>query len=175
MFLTTVRTNTGDTYGVIEERVLCAPLGEIVATNHPEETGRYESFVRRASGRVLLLGLGLGMMVNALLRKPEVEGITVFEVDPEIAAWGQEQFYGERVEILCRDAWCPMEMQFDCGFASIWNRWHPDIWPEMDRIRRLYRPYLREKLFCDNEIWVKDQLYYNAQVPKRCLEPTTPK
>jgi hypothetical protein len=88
---------------------------------------------RRVGGRVLITGLGLGMVVEAILSTPapaHVLSVTVLEQSADVihlvAAHLQAQF-GDRVEIIHADAfsWHPAaELHFD----TVWH----DIWPDPD-------------------------------------------
>jgi spermidine synthase len=88
---------------------------------------------RSSGGDVLITGLGLGMVVEAILATPapaHVRHVTVVEQSPDViglvAAQLQAQF-GERLQIVEADAytWVP-----DSGrvFDTVWH----DIWPDPD-------------------------------------------
>lgn len=68
---------------------LCSSLrlgGILLMTDEPDERKTNAEFVQRARGRVLISGLGLGMILIPVLAKSEVEHVTVVEVSPEVAA-----------------------------------------------------------------------------------------
>lgn len=88
---------------------------------------------RSVGGDVLITGLGLGMVVEAILATPApapVRSITVLEQSADViglvAAHLHEQF-GERVCILEADAysWVPESGRM---FDTVWH----DIWPDPD-------------------------------------------
>ncbi len=88
---------------------------------------------RSSGGRVLITGLGLGMVVEAILSTPApspVHSVTVIEKSTDVihlvAAHLLRQF-GDRVEIIQADAfsWKPSgRVRFD----TVWH----DIWPDPD-------------------------------------------
>ncbi len=88
---------------------------------------------RTVGGRVLITGLGLGMVVEAILASPapaEVTSVTVIEQSPdviELVAPHLLDRFGERLAIVQADAftWEP------AGSARFETVWH-DIWPDPD-------------------------------------------
>ena len=54
--------------------------GYLYMTNTPAEIRDHIQFINKASGNVLIAGLGLGMVVQALLDKGTCEHITVVEL-----------------------------------------------------------------------------------------------
>jgi len=96
---------------------------------------------QRRGGRVLVNGLGLGMVVGALLKLENVEHIDVVELDPRIAEHVGQHYAGERCTIHVGNAY---EMKWPVG--TRWTvAWH-DIWPDitgdnlpgMHRLHRMY-------------------------------------
>jgi hypothetical protein len=57
-----------------------------IMSDTPSEVHGHDAAFERAHGRVLITGLGLGVVVSALLAKPEVEHITVVEIDRDVIA-----------------------------------------------------------------------------------------
>jgi len=139
--------------------------GVLWMSDTPDEIRDHLGFIGRASGRVLVTGLGLGMVAAACLRKPEVEKVVVVEIDPDVVALVAphlvEQF-GDRVDVVLADAykWKPAEGSrvFDCA-------WH-DVWPDicgsnarkMRAIVKHYAPFMtapgffaRQACWCERE------------------------
>ena len=59
--------------------------GEVVMSDTPAEIRDHLEVIREAKGRVLLNGLGLGVVLNAILHKPEVQHITVIEISQDVS------------------------------------------------------------------------------------------
>src|SRR3972149_6976915 len=57
---------------------------EIVMSDTPDEIQDHLNAIRRASGRCLVAGLGLGMVAHAMLRKPGVKHVTIVEKSPDV-------------------------------------------------------------------------------------------
>jgi hypothetical protein len=85
-------------------------------------------FIQKATGRVLLTGLGIGMCLQALLRKPEVEHVTVVELSADVLALVAGHylalFGGERMTFVCDNAFCWLPPK-GAHFDFVWH----DIWP----------------------------------------------
>src|SRR5579862_4422685 len=58
--------------------------GTIVMSNTPMELHTNEPIIRRAKGRVLINGLGLGMVLVAILKKREVKLVRVIEQSADV-------------------------------------------------------------------------------------------
>ncbi|WQY99782.1 spermidine synthase [Microbacterium phage MO526] len=97
----------------------------------------------RRGGRVLIHGLGLGMVVKAALALPNVEHVDVVEIDPRVIAAVGPHYEGERCSIHLGDA-----LTLDWPAGTRWSVvWH-DIWPEitagnLPTMHRLHRRFGR--------------------------------
>lgn len=98
--------------------------GEIVMDDGDRELRRHLPIWMAARGHVLKTGLGLGCVVRGLLAKPDVERITVVEIDPDIMRLVAPWFAVEpRVEIIHADALTwepPTGVRFDYAWHDIW-------------------------------------------------------
>lgn len=82
------------------------------------------AFVRMATGRVLITGLGLGLLPAALLRKPEVTRIDIVELEADVIGLVKPHLQDERIVIHHADAFTwqlpfPHYMQWDFAWHSI--------------------------------------------------------
>ena len=113
--------------------------GSVVMSNTPDEIRDFYYFVRRASGRVLVNGLGLGVVVKALLDKDDITHITVIEKDPDVIALVASHLNDLRLEIICADAlkYKP-QSQYDAVWHDIWDGICSDNLPEMTKLHRKY-------------------------------------
>lgn len=99
--------------------------------------------IRRRGGRVLVMGLGLGLVVKRALSHESVEHVDVVEIDPDVAALVGPSYEGPRCTIHVDDAY---EIAWPRGtrWASAWF----DVWPDLcednlDDMARLARRYGR--------------------------------
>jgi hypothetical protein len=123
--------------------------GQLVMSDTPMEQRTNTELLARAHGRVLIAGLGLGMVLVPLLQKPEVESILVFEKSEDVidlvAPAFQKAIDDERLFILCEDIY---DVRPDDD--EVWNTLYFDIWPDitadnlpgMERIANTFRWHL---------------------------------
>ena len=104
---------------------------------------------RERGGEVLVTGLGLGVVVEAMLRAPSaVSRVTVVELSADVIALVGPYLtgrYGERVEIVQGDAFAwrpPAGRHFTVGWHDVWPDPHAAVCqPDMERLERHYRDH----------------------------------
>jgi hypothetical protein len=113
----------------------------VVMSDTPAEKRDHYSFVRAATGNVLINGLGIGMCLNALLMKDCVENVTVVEIDQDIIDLVASYYSDVRVTIIKEDAleFRPTKgVRFDAVWHDIWDSISEDNLPEMHKLHRKY-------------------------------------
>ena len=113
----------------------------IVMTDTPAEF--YENYepVLRAKGDVLLNGLGLGVVLAALLNKLDVNDITVIEKSKDVLDLVSPHYQCSRVQFIHADArkWRPVKgKRFSVVWHDIWNDICGDNLEEMKALHRSY-------------------------------------
>lgn len=129
-----MRVNPG-TYKVLSRN------GTIVMSNTPMECRTNFEFVRAATGRVLINGLGLGMVLTAILKKPEVTFVRVVEVSSDLISLIAPHFTDPRVEIVHANAleYRPAKGErFNTVWHDIWDTISEDNLPDMKLLHRRY-------------------------------------
>mgnify|MGYP001557373850 CR=1 FL=1 len=115
--------------------------GEVVMSDTKAERSDHFAFVMRATGHVLINGLGLGMCLGAVLRKPEVERVTVVEVDDHVIHLVAPTYQGDpRVEIVAASAFDyrpPRGVRYGAVWHDIWTYICTDNLDEMTRLDRI--------------------------------------
>ena len=95
-----------------------------------------------ATGRVLINGLGLGMVLEGVLAKPDVTYVRVIEFDADVIALVAPHFANDpRVEIVHADAYeyKPAKGEkFDYVWHDIWDDISADNLPLMAKLCRKY-------------------------------------
>lgn len=143
-----------------------AHRGCIVMSDTPDEMRDHREPAWRATGSVLINGLGLGMLLQAVLAKPEVTDVTVVEIAPEVIQLvGPTYADDPRLTIVQADAftWGPPKGK---RYNMIWH----DIWGDicLDNLRgmtRLHRKYGRR---CDWQgSWSRDLLLPMQRVARK--------
>jgi hypothetical protein len=93
--------------------------------------------------RVLINGLGLGMVLGAALTFDHVEHVDVIEKDERVIELVGPHYAGSRVTIHHADAYeqaanWPAGMRWDVAWHDIWAHLREDNLPEMARLHRSY-------------------------------------
>lgn len=112
-----------------------------VMSNTPDEIRDFRYFVRRATGKVLVNGLGLGVLLNALLSKSEIEEITVIEKSEDVIRLVAPSVTDPRVTIIKANAFDyqpPKGKRYNAVWHDIWDYICADNLPEMHRLHRKY-------------------------------------
>lgn len=137
------------------EYVRLARDGYTIMSNTPAEILDHKEFIRRARGRVLVNGLGLGVALKAILEKSDVEHVTIVEASEDVislvgAAFSQDS----RVEIVHADAFDyqpPKGLRYNVVWHDIWDDITAD---NLDGMKKLHRKYGKR---CDWQgSWCRD-------------------
>lgn len=127
---------------------------EVVMSNTRMEFLTNRNFIIKASGRILINGLGLGLVVNALLKKDDVGSITVIENSQDVINLVSPYFSDERLKIINCDA-----MLYKPDKNEFFDYVYHDIWPSIDpenieSMKKLHRKYGKK---CGNQSsWCRD-------------------
>lgn len=112
-----------------------------VMSDTPDEMRDHYFPVRHAKGHVLINGLGLGMVLGAVLKKPDVERVTVVEVDPDVIALVAPHYACDRLEVIQADAYVyqpPKGVRYGAVWHDIWDNICADSLPQMTTLKRKY-------------------------------------
>jgi hypothetical protein len=104
--------------------------GETVMEDSLPELRKHLPIWIRAIGKVLVTGLGLGCVIRGLLAKPDVERVTVIEIDKDVLrVVGHEFASNRRVELILANAlrWEPRGRMFDWAWHDIWCEGPPHV------------------------------------------------
>ena len=129
----------------------------------PDERRDCVGFVWDARGRVLVTGLGLGVVVNALLLHKAVEHVTVLEINPYVVDLVVPHLVARhdasRLTVRVADA---LTYQPQPGERYDWA-WH-DIWPDICSSNKpeyvaLFRRWSRRVPAGQQAAWAKEMVY----------------
>ena len=116
----------------------------LIMSDTPNEIRDHLSIIEEAKDHVLLNGLGIGLVLQAVIEKPEVTHVTVIEKSKDVIAlvglFYQEK-YKDKLTIICADAfdWKPPKNQrFGAVWHDIWSDICADNLPEMKKLHRKY-------------------------------------
>lgn len=118
--------------------------GEVIMSDTDAEKWDHFSAVQNAKGIILLNGLGLGMVLNACLLKPEVERAFVVENSGNVIQLCRDHYqtkFGSRLVIVQADAMDyppPKGVRFGMVWHDIWDNICEDNLPQMSTLHRRY-------------------------------------
>lgn len=128
---------------------------EVIMSNTPDEIRDFMYFIHKARGRVLVNGLGLGVVLKALIEKPEVDFVTVIELSEDVIKLVGPTFENHpKVEIIHADAYTYQPPK-GVRYNAVWH----DIWDEigsenLEGMSKLHRKYGSKTDYQDS--WAKD-------------------
>lgn len=95
---------------------------EVLMRIDPKEIqGSFES-IKMSKGRVGVVGLGLGYVVQEMAKRNEVKEIIVYETSEEIASLYKQNFgYNPKIKILIEDAYNAKSDTFDFFFVDTYG------------------------------------------------------
>lgn len=136
--------------------------GGLVMSDTPAEISDHAEAIDQAKGNILITGLGLGVVLNACLKKPEVTHCTVVEIDPdviELVAPYYQQIWGDRLTIVQCSAY-DYEPTKGTKYDMIWHDIWPDIcadnYEQMKTLKKKFKKYL--KLLGWQGCWVEREV-----------------
>ncbi len=123
----------------------------------PAEISDLLDFIYKAHGRVLINGLGIGVVLKALLKKPEVTHIDVVELEQDIIdlVWPTYND-GTRLTLHHANAFTiewPVGTTWDCAWHDIWADICTDNLKEITQLKRKYARRVRYQ-----RAWVEETL-----------------
>lgn len=127
----------GDYFGLYRD-------GRVIMSNTPAEIDDHSCFMRKAYGKVLVGGLGLGMVLKCLLEKETVTKVTVVEKSSDVINLVASAYSDDpRVEIIHSDIfeYKPIE-RYDCAWFDIWDEISGNEYPEMKKLHRRFGRYV---------------------------------
>lgn len=141
--------------------------GRLWMSDTPDEQSDHVPFIRlaacRDTRRVLVNGLGLGMVVRALCHLDNIEHVDVVEINPDVIAlvgplvtvYGEA--HGTSIDVVCGDAYAPdghfKGLKWDVVWHDIWEEICADNWPGMVSLTRRYaRRCSAQDSWCRGEV-----------------------
>ena len=115
-----------------------------IMSDTPDEIRDHLSAISKACGNVLINGLGLGVVLQAMARKPEVITITVIEQSSDVIALVAPHYqamFGDKINIIQADAYeykPPKGSRFDVAWHDIWDDLCADNLPKMAKLHQKY-------------------------------------
>lgn len=98
--------------------------GGVWTTDYPIERYQQEKLIQNFSGRVLVTGLGVGMIARLLSLKPKVTNVVIVERSQEVIDLVAPYICDAKVSVVKMDAFDYLETtddKFDYAFHDIWQ------------------------------------------------------
>lgn len=118
---------------------------DIIMSDTPDEIRDHIYFITRAYGDVLIAGLGLGMVLNAVATNEDVKKVTVVENSPDVIKLVADHYrakpYGPKLEIIEADIfdWKPAKgVTYNHAWFDIWDGLCTDNLDEMAVLNRRF-------------------------------------
>lgn len=120
---------------------------------------------KHAHGAVLLVGLGLGMLAQAVACKSNVRLVHVLEKSIDVVALTLRHLH-TRLMIQMGDAFSYKRygMRYDMIYVDIWNGICQDNLPEIRKLKKRFKPYLRDTDKSWIGAWSEKELLAHASV-----------
>jgi predicted membrane-bound spermidine synthase len=135
---------------------------ELMMSDTPMERRSNADFVQVANGRVFIAGLGLGMIINAILDKEEVTEVVVIEKYQDVIDLVAPKFNNPKLKIICADIfeYLPEKKEkFDTIYFDIWADITTENLKEIKILHNKYKNFLNRKNDnCYMESWLKEYL-----------------
>lgn len=128
-----------------EDYVRLEHRGSVLMSNTPMEKRTNEDFVTNAHGKVLIGGLGIGLILLAIQDDPMIDKITVVEKNQEVIDLVASQLpLNDKVEIICADVYDYIPEEFyNTIYMDIWSFINEDVcYDEMYPLMDKYEQYL---------------------------------
>jgi hypothetical protein len=134
--------------------------GELMMSDTAMERITNKEFIYEAKGRVLVAGLGVGLILQAILDKPEVTEVVVVEKYQDVIDLVAERFAHPKLHIVCADIFeyeLPKGEKFDTIYFDIWATISLE---NLDEMRKLHAKYRRNKRSKESymDSWYRDRL-----------------
>ena len=138
-----------------------------VMSDTPSEIGDHLHFIHTAHGNCLINGLGLGVVVNALLHKPEVTHIDVVEIEQDVINLVWPAYNNGKTTLYHADAlttqW-PKDQKWDCAWHDIWPSMCTDNLPEIAKLKHKYARRVKYQA-----AWAEDELRYRHRQERQSI------
>lgn len=121
--------------------------------------------VHHANGDVLIAGLGIGLVLTLIVKKPEVKSVTVIEISQDVINLVEPHIrrylsgMHKDLRIVCADifAWQP-DKKYDTIFFDIWGDICGDNYPETKELHKKFKYVLnRANSNCWMDSWLRDE------------------
>jgi hypothetical protein len=138
---------------------------ELMMSDAPYEAQSNRDLIEGARGKVLIAGLGMGMVLVPVLRNPEVTSVTVVEKSKHVIKLVEKPLLAngpftenEKMKLVVVqgdiNTFKPKASSYDFIYFDIWPTISSKNLPEIDSLKKRYRKSLRPG--GEMRVWVED-------------------
>lgn len=133
--------------------------GSVIMSDTDAERSDHWEAGDEASGSVLIVGLGLGMCLQAIAAKPEVTHVHVIELEQDVIdlVWPHyAEMFGAKISVERADAFIRTPRKgerYDYAWWDIWDNISGDNYLEMKALVARWRGRIKRQ-----NCWVRDQV-----------------
>lgn len=135
---------------------------ELMMSDTVMERNSNRDFIDKAHGKVLIGGLGIGMVLRNILDKKEVESVVVIELSQDLIDLVGPRFVHPKLTIINGDifSWVPEKgTKYDSLYFDIWPDISTENLPEIAKLHNKFKNYRnRDNPKSFMESWMQDYL-----------------
>ena len=136
--------------------------GKLMMSDTGLERISNKEFIDNANGRVLIAGLGLGLIIHNIIDREDISEIIVIEKYRDVIDLVSPKFTHPKLKIICADIfeWKPSKGEkFDTIYFDIWADIGTDNLEEMKKLSSKFKSFLnRLNPKCWMNSWMKEYL-----------------
>ena len=132
--------------------------GKLVMTDAEFERATNRDFLRKAHGDCLVFGLGIGLILDPLLKR--CNSVTVVEKELDVIAIVGPSF--PTCKVFCGDVWKwrpERGRRFDTIYFDIWPHFNEYTDREADRLHKRFKRYLRNEGYMESWCQTARRMY----------------
>lgn len=167
----TVQVKTWHHHPPVRPGIYCSLFigGELFMSEAPTEWITSRPVMENAQGRVLIAGLGIGMILPSILSNPRVEHVTVVEKSADVIKLVAPHYAHPKLSVVnCDINGFVALVRYDVCFLDIWAKVSVTNLPEMLALeKKARRSWMRNKNSWIHS-WSKDQILEIKAHKDRC-------
>jgi hypothetical protein len=136
--------------------------GQLMMSDTRMEKESNRDFINNAHGKVLIAGLGIGLILKNILQKEDITEITVIELYQDVIDLVGPKFNDPRIKYICADIykWKPKkEDKYNVIYFDIWSEVSQDNLKDIATLHNRFKNSVdRTDLRCWMDSWMKQYL-----------------
>lgn len=140
---------------------------KLMMSDTPMERATNREFVMASNGTVLIAGLGIGMVLNEVLKKESVTKVIIIEKHKDVIDLVSPKFKSDKLEIINLDIFDykpSKDLKFDTIYFDIWA----DICVDnLDEIKTLHNRFKNKLNRTNSDFWMNSWVKEQLQTEKR--------